>query len=68
MQLLYQEVKGIYSFNGALVIIAIGLFCLLYDYPTLKKKKLKKEGQLCKYMGIAYIAGSIGLYVLFRIF
>ncbi|WP_408607494.1 CLC_0170 family protein [Geosporobacter ferrireducens] len=41
---------------------------LLLDYPSLKQKKLKKEGRICKYMGIAYIVGSIGMYVVFRIF
>ncbi|MEW9124109.1 MAG: CLC_0170 family protein [Thermotaleaceae bacterium] len=50
------------------MIFAIGLFCIVVDYPSSKEKKLKMEALICKYMGIAYIVGSFGLYVLFRIF
>ncbi|WP_110939742.1 CLC_0170 family protein [Geosporobacter subterraneus] len=68
MNIIVKEVETIYSAPVMMLVIAVGLFSLLFDGPALKKKKLKNEAKLCRYMGLLYIFGGIGLYILLQIF
>lgn len=64
----YRELKNFFDIYVLLMVIAIGLFAFLVDYKSLKDKKLKKEAKLCRVIGVLYIVGSLGLYVLLKIF
>ncbi|WZL73554.1 hypothetical protein QBE52_02135 [Clostridiaceae bacterium 35-E11] len=64
----YAQMKELHSIYVLLMSIAIGLYCLLVDYQALKKKKLKKEAKICQWIGLVYIVGGIGLYVIIKIF
>lgn len=64
----YKQTKDFYTLYVLFASVAIGLYCLLVDYRTLKKKKLKKEAKICQWIGLVYVIGGIGLYVVFRIF
>ncbi|MCT4618955.1 MAG: hypothetical protein N4A62_06170 [Marinisporobacter sp.] len=66
--LFYEEMKDFYSFYVLFLSIVIGLFCLLIDCKTLKKKKLRKEVKICRFLGWTYIVGGILLYIIFKIF
>jgi hypothetical protein len=66
--LFYEEIKDFYSFYVLLLNIAIGLFCLLIDSKTLKKKKLRKEAKICRGLGWSYIVGGTLLYIILKIF
>ncbi|QZY55465.1 CLC_0170 family protein [Crassaminicella profunda] len=64
----YEEMKDFYTFYMLFLSIVIGLFCLLIDCKTLKKKKLRKEMKICAILGWTYIVGGILLYITFKIF
>ncbi|QXM06787.1 CLC_0170 family protein [Crassaminicella indica] len=64
----YKELKACCTLYMLFLSIAIGLFCLLVDYKTLKKKKLKKEAKICKAIGWIYVVGGIFLYIILKIF
>ncbi|WP_408625506.1 CLC_0170 family protein [Crassaminicella thermophila] len=64
----YKEMKDFYSFYVFFLSISIGLFCLFVDYKSLRKKKLKKEAKICKFIGWTYLVGNIGFYIIFKVF
>lgn len=64
----YRELKSFLDIYVLLMVIAIGIFSFLVDYKSLIDKKLKKEAKLCRAIGAFYIIGSVGLYVILRIF
>ncbi len=64
----YEEIKGFFDFNVLLMVITVGIFVFFVDYQILKDKKLKKEAKICRGIGVFYVLGGIGLYVVLKIF
>ncbi|MFZ5968819.1 MAG: CLC_0170 family protein [Bacillota bacterium] len=67
LKMFYQEIKDVYSFNALLIVAAIGIYMIVVDARNLKKKKLKKEEKICKFLGYGYIVGGVGLYVVTKL-
>ncbi|WP_129599190.1 CLC_0170 family protein [Anaerophilus nitritogenes] len=63
----YQKLQDIYSFYMLFLIIGIGFFAIWVDGKNLKNKKLNKEAKICKTIGLVYIIGGIGLYIVLKI-
>ena len=64
----YEEVKGFYSGYTFLFILCIGLFVLFFDRPAFVKQKLKKEANICKWIGRTYIFAGTMVYIFVNIF
>lgn len=64
----YKEVQGFYTFSSMLMVVAVGFYNLVIDYHSLKNKKLKREAKLSRIIGMVYIFGGIGLFVVIKIF
>lgn len=65
---IYGDVKEFYTFYHMLIVIGIGLFTFFVSQNSLKQKKLKKEANLAKIIGLTYLIGGFGLFILFKIF
>ena len=68
MIIFYKEIKAFYTLYLLFMSIGIGIFCLIVDHKSLKKKKLRKEAKICKGIGTTYIIGGVLVYMIFRIF
>lgn len=68
LQLLYHQVKAVYSIYGMAVVVIIGLFCIFASHKELTDKKLKRDAKIARYIGITYVFGGVGLYIFLQIF
>ncbi|WP_053954786.1 CLC_0170 family protein [Inediibacterium massiliense] len=63
----YEKLKDIYSLYLVFLVLGIGFFSLWIDSKNLKKKKLYREAKICKGVGLVYIIGGIGVYIVLKI-
>ncbi|WP_187296342.1 CLC_0170 family protein [Tepidibacter mesophilus] len=45
------------------LLLIVGIYMLVWDCNILKKKKLNKEYNIAKFLGISYIAMSAAYYI-----
>ncbi|WP_443081752.1 CLC_0170 family protein [Tepidibacter sp.] len=45
------------------LFLVIGIYLLIWDCNVLKKKKLNKEYNISKFIGISYIVVSFGYFI-----
>ena len=45
------------------LFLIVGIYMLIWDCNVLKKKKLKKEYNIAKFIGGAYIVFSFGYFI-----
>ncbi|SES94600.1 hypothetical protein SAMN05660297_00961 [Natronincola peptidivorans] len=63
-----MKLKDIYNIYMLALVLFIGLFLLLRDVPLLRKKKLKRDMKIAKFLGYAYIIGGITLFVALKLY
>jgi hypothetical protein len=66
MNAIVQNIKNFYDITVFSVILIIGAFLLLWDYPTLKAMKHKNDARVTLVMGIMYIILPFVLYTISR--
>lgn len=62
-----QNIKNFYDITVFFVILAVGIFLLLWDYPIFKAMKHKNDSRVTLIMGIMYLILPFVLYVVSRI-
>ncbi len=62
-----QNIKNLYDITVFFVILAIGIFLLLWDYPIFKSMEYKSDTTITLIMGIMYLILPFVLYVVSRI-
>lgn len=60
--------SGIVSVYFVILTVICGIICIFSVGPYIKSGGFKKEAAIAKYGGIAYIVGSIGLYLGLKLF
>lgn len=59
-----DTIKSTSGYTGALVIIGVAIFTLLYDGPRYRKKGYIKEVMAIKLISYSYIVIGIIMYIL----
>ena len=66
MNAIIQNIKNFYDITVFFVILFIGVFLLLWDYPVLKAMKHKNDTRVALVMGIMYMILPFVLYTISR--
>ncbi|WP_183108818.1 CLC_0170 family protein [Thermohalobacter berrensis] len=66
MKTIITEFKDLYNLYMVVLVIAIGLFTFFVDKKSLARKKLQKEANLARIIGISYILVGPILYIIFK--
>lgn len=66
INVIVQNIKNFYDINVFVVILFIGLFLLLWDYPIFKAMKQKKDMRITYVMGLMYVILPFALYIVSR--
>jgi len=62
-----KELKTIYDIYIALSMTGIGVFTLLIDSKSFKRRKLKREARFAKVIGVIYIITGPLLYIVLMV-
>ncbi len=66
MDTILIKIKDLATVYLFLTITGVAMFSLFLDCKSLKKKKLKKEEKICKYMGYGWLIIELILFVATR--
>lgn len=66
INMIVQNIKNFYDITVFFVILFIGIFLLLWDYPIFKAMKQKKDTKVTLIMGIMYVILPFVLYTVSR--
>lgn len=66
INMIIQNIKNFYDITVFFVILFIGIFLLLWDYPIFKAMKQKKDTKVTLVMGIMYVILPFVLYTVSR--
>lgn len=67
MDWILKKLISIYSVWPMLLTVGIGLFSFFVDVRALKWKKKLKEAKWAKWIGLIYIIGGAGAFILIRV-
>ncbi|OGO79200.1 MAG: hypothetical protein A2Y23_13415 [Clostridiales bacterium GWB2_37_7] len=67
INIIIQNIKNFYDTTVFFVILAIGIFLLIWDYPIFKNMKHKNDTRITLVMGILYVILPFVLYAVSRI-
>lgn len=67
MEAIAQNIRSFYDTTVFFVILAIGLFLILWDYPIFKAMKFKDDARITLIMGILYLILPFALILIMRI-
>ena len=62
INIIVQNIKNFYDITVFFVILFIGIFLLLWDYPMFKAMKHKTDTRITLVMGIMYVVLPFVLY------
>lgn len=63
INIIVQNIKNFYDITVFFVILFIGIFLLLWDYPIFKAMKHKNDTRITLVMGIMYVILPFVLYM-----
>ena len=66
INIIVQNIKNFYDITVFFVILFIGIFLLLWDYPIFKAMKHKNDTRITLVMGIMYVILPFVLYMVSR--
>ena len=66
INMIIQNIKNFYDITVFFVILSIGIFLLIWDYPIFKAMKHKKDTKITLVMGIMYVILPFVLYTVSR--
>lgn len=61
-----EKIKSLATMYLLLIIIGVSIFSIFIDSKALRKKKLKREAKICKFIGYAYLIGGITFFVVLK--
>jgi hypothetical protein len=66
IDIIVQNIKNFYDLTVFFVILLIGIFLLLWDYPIFKAMNHKNDTRVTLAMGIMYVILPFVLYMVSR--
>ncbi|SHJ58250.1 CLC_0170 family protein [Paramaledivibacter caminithermalis] len=61
-----ERIKSFFTMYILLIIIGVSLFSIFIDFKALKKKNLKREAKICKFLGYIYLVGGITFFIIIK--
>ncbi|NLK22022.1 MAG: hypothetical protein GX308_08065 [Epulopiscium sp.] len=67
MGLIFEKIKSLYSVWFMVLTVGIGVLTIFNDAIVLKSKKYVEEAKWARYIGLIYIIGGLGVFIVLKV-